>query len=153
GAAGAVRRVGRRRAGRHRRARSGRLREPVDPDLAPRQAGRPPRRRRPPLHSPSGAARSPGRPAPRRPGPPPAHPARAPPSRRGAVRPRQRARAARVGRRPPPAPPGGVRALALVPPLITVGVLPLVRQPPVHDQTQRPALTRLTGTTVVCPAP
>jgi hypothetical protein len=46
-----------------------------------------------------------------------------------------------------------VSALALVIPLITVGVLALVRQPPVHDRTQRPALTHLTGATVVCPAP
>jgi len=46
-----------------------------------------------------------------------------------------------------------VSVLALVIPLLTVGVLALVRQPPVHDQTQRPALTRLTGATVVCPGP
>jgi hypothetical protein len=46
-----------------------------------------------------------------------------------------------------------VSALALVIPLLTVGVLALVRQPPVHDATQRPALTRLTSATVVCPGP
>jgi hypothetical protein len=43
--------------------------------------------------------------------------------------------------------------LAVVIPLLTVGVLALVRQPPVHDQIHRPALTRLTDATVVCPAP
>jgi hypothetical protein len=43
--------------------------------------------------------------------------------------------------------------LALVIPLVTVGVLALVRQPPVHDTTHRPALTQLTSATVVCPAP
>jgi hypothetical protein len=42
-------------------------------------------------------------------------------------------------------------ALALVIPLVTVGALALVRQPPVHDDTHRPALTQLTSTTVVCP--
>jgi hypothetical protein len=46
-----------------------------------------------------------------------------------------------------------VSALALVIPLLTIGVLALVRQPPVHDATQRPALTRLTSATVVCPGP
>ena len=45
-----------------------------------------------------------------------------------------------------------VSVLALVIPLLTIGVLALVRQPPVHDQTQQPALTRLTNSTVVCPA-
>lgn len=46
-----------------------------------------------------------------------------------------------------------VSVLALVIPLITVGVLALVRQPPVHDRIHRPALTRLTGVTLVCPGP
>jgi hypothetical protein len=46
-----------------------------------------------------------------------------------------------------------VTVLAVVIPLVTVGVLALVRQPPVHDTTHRPALTQLTSTTVVCPAP
>lgn len=46
-----------------------------------------------------------------------------------------------------------VSALALVIPVVTIGVLALVRQPPVHDHTQPPALTRLTDATVVCPAP
>jgi hypothetical protein len=46
-----------------------------------------------------------------------------------------------------------VSALPLVIPLLTVGVLALVRQPPVHDATQRPALTHLTSATVVCPGP
>jgi hypothetical protein len=46
-----------------------------------------------------------------------------------------------------------VSALALVIPLLTIGVLALVRQPPVHDRTQRPALTALTNATVVCPGP
>jgi hypothetical protein len=43
--------------------------------------------------------------------------------------------------------------MAVVIPLITVGVLALVRQPPVHDHTQPPTLTRLTNAAVVCPAP
>jgi hypothetical protein len=46
-----------------------------------------------------------------------------------------------------------VSILAVLIPLLTVGALALVRQPPVHDQTQRPTLTRLTGATVVCPGP
>ena len=46
-----------------------------------------------------------------------------------------------------------VSALALVIPLVTVGVLALVRQPPVHDQHRPPTLTDLTNATVVCPAP
>lgn len=46
-----------------------------------------------------------------------------------------------------------VSALGVVIPLVTVGALALVRQPPVHDRTQRPALTELTDATVVCPAP
>lgn len=45
-----------------------------------------------------------------------------------------------------------VTALALVIPLVTVGALALVRQPPVQDDTHPPSLTRLTGTTVVCPS-
>lgn len=45
-----------------------------------------------------------------------------------------------------------ISVLALVIPLVTVGVLALVRQPPVHDRTQGPALTALTQSTVVCPA-
>ncbi|HEY3528521.1 MAG TPA: DUF5719 family protein [Nocardioides sp.] len=45
-----------------------------------------------------------------------------------------------------------VSVLAVVIPLVTVGVLAMVRQPPVHDRTQPPALTRLTSATVVCPA-
>jgi hypothetical protein len=46
-----------------------------------------------------------------------------------------------------------VSVLAVVIPLLTVGVLAVVRQPPVHDQVQPPALTRLTDATVVCPTP
>ena len=46
-----------------------------------------------------------------------------------------------------------VAVLALVIPLVTIGALALVRQPPVHDATQPPALTGLTSATVVCPAP
>jgi hypothetical protein len=46
-----------------------------------------------------------------------------------------------------------VSALALLIPLVTVGVLALVRQPPVHDQHHAPTLTDLTNATVVCPAP
>jgi hypothetical protein len=44
-------------------------------------------------------------------------------------------------------------ALALVIPLVTVGLLALLREPPVHDPTQPPALTELTNATMVCPAP
>ena len=46
-----------------------------------------------------------------------------------------------------------VSVFAVVIPLVTVGVLALVRQPPVTDRIQPPALTRLTSATVVCPAP
>ncbi len=46
-----------------------------------------------------------------------------------------------------------VSALALVIPLVTVGVLALVRQPPVHDLHRPPTLTKLTNATIVCPAP
>lgn len=46
-----------------------------------------------------------------------------------------------------------VSALALIVPLVTVGALALVRQPPVHDQHLAPRLTDLTNATVVCPAP
>ncbi len=42
--------------------------------------------------------------------------------------------------------------LAVVLPLVTVGVLALVRQPPVHLTDQPPALTQLTRSVVVCPA-
>ena len=46
-----------------------------------------------------------------------------------------------------------VSVLALVIPLVTGGVLALVRQPPVHDQHLPPRLTALTNSAVVCPAP
>jgi hypothetical protein len=46
-----------------------------------------------------------------------------------------------------------VSVLALVIPLVTVGVLTLVQQPPVHDHSRSPSLTELTSATVVCPAP
>lgn len=45
-----------------------------------------------------------------------------------------------------------VTVLAVVVPLLTIGILSLVRQPPVHDFRQGPALTELTASTVVCPA-
>jgi len=45
-----------------------------------------------------------------------------------------------------------VTVLAVVIPLLTVGLLALVKPPPVRDTTQPPSLTRLTGVTVVCPA-
>jgi hypothetical protein len=44
-----------------------------------------------------------------------------------------------------------VSVLAVLVPLLTIGVLALVHQPPVHDRTQPPALTRLTDATMVCP--
>ena len=37
-------------------------------------------------------------------------------------------------------------------PLLTVGLLALVKIPPVHDTTQPPALTKLTNALVVCPS-
>ena len=43
-------------------------------------------------------------------------------------------------------------ALALVIPLVTVGVLALVQKPPVHDTTHAPSLTKLTSSTLVCPS-
>jgi hypothetical protein len=46
-----------------------------------------------------------------------------------------------------------VSVLALVIPLVTVGVLTLVQKPPVHDHSRSPSLTELTSATVVCPAP
>jgi Family of unknown function (DUF5719) len=46
-----------------------------------------------------------------------------------------------------------VSALAVVIPLVAVGAIALVQKPPVHDNTHAPALTRLTGATVVCPTP
>jgi hypothetical protein len=46
-----------------------------------------------------------------------------------------------------------VSVLALVIPLVTVGVLTLVQQPPVHDHSRSPSLTELTSATIVCPAP
>ncbi|WP_151083102.1 DUF5719 family protein [Nocardioides cynanchi] len=42
--------------------------------------------------------------------------------------------------------------LAVVLPLLTVGVLALVRQPPTHTTDQPPALTQLTRSLVVCPS-
>ncbi len=42
--------------------------------------------------------------------------------------------------------------LAVLIPLLTVGLLALVRIPPVHDTTQPPALTKLTNALVVCPS-
>ena len=42
--------------------------------------------------------------------------------------------------------------LAVVIPLLTVGLLALVRIPPVHDTDQPPALTQLTNALVVCPS-
>src|SRR4051794_563937 len=45
-----------------------------------------------------------------------------------------------------------VSALGVVIPLATVGVLAFAQQPPVHTTSHPPALTRLTGATIVCPA-
>ena len=42
--------------------------------------------------------------------------------------------------------------LAVVIPLLTVGLLALVRIPPVHDTDQPPSLTKLTNALVVCPS-
>jgi hypothetical protein len=42
--------------------------------------------------------------------------------------------------------------LAVLIPLLTVGVLALVRQPPTHSTEQPPSLTRLTRALVVCPS-
>ncbi len=42
--------------------------------------------------------------------------------------------------------------LAVVIPLLTVGLLALVRIPPVHDTDQAPSLTHLTNALVVCPS-
>ena len=43
-------------------------------------------------------------------------------------------------------------ALAVVLPLVTVGAIALVLEPPVHDHTHAPSLTELTSATVVCPS-
>lgn len=42
--------------------------------------------------------------------------------------------------------------LAVVIPLLTVGMLALVRIPPVHETTQPPSLTKLTNALLVCPS-
>jgi hypothetical protein len=68
------------------------------------------------------------------------------------VSPGKRVRVADVVRRRRTPRLDAVSVLALVIPLLTVGVIALVQKPPVHDQTQKPALTRLTNATVVCPA-
>jgi Family of unknown function (DUF5719) len=44
-----------------------------------------------------------------------------------------------------------VSVVAVVVPLVTIGLLGVVRQPPVHEGSQPPQLTRLTNATVVCP--
>jgi hypothetical protein len=67
------------------------------------------------------------------------------------VSPGRRVRVADVVRRRRTPRLDAVSALALVVPLLTVGVLALVHQPPVHDRTQPPTLTELTDATVVCP--
>ncbi|MGC4111264.1 MAG: DUF5719 family protein [Nocardioides sp.] len=46
-----------------------------------------------------------------------------------------------------------VTVLAVVVPLVTVGVLAGVRRPPVHETDEPPALTSLTDASVVCPGP
>ena len=43
-------------------------------------------------------------------------------------------------------------ALAVLIPLLTVGLLAVVRLPPVHDTDQPPSLTKLTSSLVVCPS-
>jgi Family of unknown function (DUF5719) len=67
--------------------------------------------------------------------------------------PGRRVRVAEVVRRRRTPKLDAVSLLALAIPLVTIGALGLVRQPPVHDRTQHPALTRLTDATVVCPGP
>src|SRR3954447_14162169 len=42
--------------------------------------------------------------------------------------------------------------MAVLIPLVTVGLLALVRIPPVHDTDQPPSLTKLTSALVVCPS-
>ena len=107
----------------------------------------------PRLPAPPGAARRPGHRPARRPGALPAHPPGQPAPRGGRLMsPGKRVRDADVVRRRRTPRLDVVSVLALVIPLLTVGVLALVREPPVHDQTQTPALTRLTNATVVCPA-
>ena len=66
--------------------------------------------------------------------------------------PGKRRRAAEVVRRQRTRRLDLVTALALLIPLFTIGVLALVQQPPVHDTTRPPTLSRLTNVTVVCPA-
>jgi hypothetical protein len=65
--------------------------------------------------------------------------------------PGKRVRVAEVVRRRRTPRLDAVSALALVIPLVTVGALALVQQPPVHHVTYPPSLTQLTGATLVCP--
>lgn len=66
--------------------------------------------------------------------------------------PGKRRRAAEVQRRQRTRRLDLITGLAVLLPLLTVGFLALVRQPPERDTTQPPALTRLTNVTLVCPA-
>jgi hypothetical protein len=66
--------------------------------------------------------------------------------------PGKRRRAAEVQRRQRTRRFDLVTVLAVLLPLLTVGFLALVQRPPVRDTTAPPALTRLTGATLVCPA-
>jgi hypothetical protein len=66
--------------------------------------------------------------------------------------PGKRRRAAEVQRRQRTRRLDLVTGLAVLLPLLTVGFLALVQQPPERDTTQPPSLTRLTGVTLVCPA-
>jgi Family of unknown function (DUF5719) len=68
------------------------------------------------------------------------------------VSPGKRRREAEVARRQRTRRFDLVTVLAVLIPLVTVGLLALVQRPPAHDTTQPPTLTRLTGATVVCPA-
>ncbi len=43
-------------------------------------------------------------------------------------------------------------SLAVLVPLLTIGLLALVRTPPAHDTTQPPSLTKLTDATLICPS-
>lgn len=66
--------------------------------------------------------------------------------------PGKRRREAEVARRQRTARFDLVIVLAVVLPLLTVGLLALVQPPPERDTAAAPSLTKLTGATVVCPA-
>ena len=148
--------AGRRRRGgrarRHRRPRAGECREPYDARLVGRPAGRPARDGRPRVGSARGAARGAGHRGPRGARALPPDLACQPTQERGGMSRGKRMRAPEVVRRSRTPRLDLTTVLAVVIPLVTVGLLALVRIPPVHDTDQPPSLTKLTNALLVCPS-